>query len=186
MIVKIQEQFQSGPDWYRCEGVRALVATYYVLLRSVLHTHPHLRRYLCRCRECRIFFLTHPRNAGRRDLRCPFGCRETHRRRRSTQRSVAYYRTDEGKGKKKSQNDKRGQRGRGAHSHPRRPPQQREGMQFDANIVRYLAMVVSRIEGWRVSEREIRKMLVRAVRQHRLAKRRRIDYVLDYLRNNSS
>jgi hypothetical protein len=183
LILKIQEQFQSGPDWYRRNGIRALVATYYVLLRSVLRTHPHLRRCLCRCRECRIFFLTHPRNAGRRDLRCPFGCREMHRRRSSTQRSVDYYRTDEGKGKKKEQNDKRG---RGAHPHRHGPPRKREGMQFDADIVRYLAVVVSQIERRRIREREIRQMLARAVRQHRFAKRRRIDYVLDYLTNNSS
>lgn len=114
-------------------------------------------------------------------MRCPFGCRETHRRRNSTQRSVAYYRTAQGQGKKKLQN---GKRDRGAHPRPR--PAEREGMQFDADIVRYLAMVVSRIERRRVSEQEIRKMLARAVRQHRIARRRRIDYVLHYLENNSS
>jgi hypothetical protein len=184
LILKIQEQFQSGPDWYRRSGVRALVGPYYVLLRSVLRTHPHLRRCLCRCRECRIFFLTHPRNARRRDLRCPFGCREMHRKRNSTQRSVAYYRTEHGKGKKKDQNDKRRRSGRGGG--PRRRPGERPGMHFDADIVRYLAMVVSQIERQRVSEREICKMLARAVRQHSIAKRRRIDYVLDYLTNNSS
>jgi hypothetical protein len=157
------------------------VGPYYVELRSVLRTHAHLRSCLCRCRKCRIFFLTHPRNAGRRDLRCPFGCRETHRRRNSTQRSVAYYRTAEGKEKKKLQNGKRGQ---GAD--PRRQPAEREGMPFDADIVRYLAMVVTLIESRRVSEAEIREMLARAVRQHRMARRRRIDYVLHYLENNSS
>jgi F420-0:gamma-glutamyl ligase len=57
---------------------------------------------------------------------------------------------------------------------------------FDADIVCYVAMVVSLIEGRRVSEREIREMLARAVRQHRMARRRRIDYVLHYLENNSS
>ena len=150
-------------------------------MRSVLRTHPHLRRYRCRCRECGIFFLTHPRNAGRRDLRCPFGCREVHRKRNSTQRSVAYYRTAEGKEKKKRQNGKRG-RGAGA----RRGSGEREGMPFEADIVRYLAMVVSLIESRRVSEGAIRKMLARAVRQHRMARRRRIDYVLDCLTNNSS
>ena len=183
MILKIQEQFQSGPDWYRCSGVRALVATYYVLLRSALRTHPHLRPCLCRCRECRIFFLTHPRNAGRSDLRCPFGCREMHRRRKSAQRSVAYYRTEHGKQKKKDQNDKR-RRGRGTG--PRRRSGELPGMHFDADIVCYVAMVVRQIERRRISEREIRKMLARAVRQHSIARRRRIDYVLDYLTNTSS
>jgi hypothetical protein len=94
---------------------------------------------------------------------------------------VAYYRTAEGKEKKKLQN---GKRGRGAS--PRRPPEEREGTPFDADIVRYLAMVVSLIESRRVSEREIRKMLARAVRQHHIARRRRIDYLLHYLQKNSS
>jgi hypothetical protein len=187
LILKIQEQFQSDPDWYRRGGVRALVGQYYVQLRSVLRTHPRLRPCLCRCRQCRIFFLTHPRNAGRQDLRCPFGCRVTHRRRNSTQRSVAYYRTQEGKEKKKLQN---GKRGRGADPHRRRivrrPPAGQEGMPLAAEVVRYVGMVTSLIEGRRVSEEEIREMLARAVRQHRMARRRRIDYILHYLRNNSS
>jgi hypothetical protein len=94
---------------------------------------------------------------------------------------VAYYRSAEGQVKKKLQN---GKRGRGAD--PRRQPGEREGMPFDADIVRYLAMVVSLIESRRVSEREIRKMLARAVRQHRIARRRRIDYLLHSLTNTSS
>jgi hypothetical protein len=61
------------------------------VLRSVLRSQSDLRRCLSRCQHCRIFFLTHPRNAGRSDLRCPFGCREAHRKQRSTERSVAYY-----------------------------------------------------------------------------------------------
>lgn len=94
---------------------------------------------------------------------------------------MAYYRTAEGQEKKKLQNGKRGQ---GAD--PRRPPTEREGMPVDADIVRYLAMVVTLIESRRVREAEIREMLARAVRQHRMARRRRIDYVLHYLENNSS
>jgi hypothetical protein len=181
LILKIQEQFQSVPDWYRRRGVRALVGQYYVELRLILRTHPHLRPCLRRCHECRIFFLTHPRNVGRQDLRCPFGCRAAHRRRSTTERSREYYRSEVGRVKKRALNSKRG-RGAG----PRRRPGEREGMPFDADIVRYLTMVVSLIESRRVSEREIRKMLARAVRQHRIARRRRIDYVLHYFTSNSS
>jgi hypothetical protein len=86
---------------------------------------------------------------------------------------VAYYRTAEGKEKKKLQNGKRGRR-----ADARRPPTEREEMQFDADIVRYLAMVISLIEGCRVSKAEILRMLVRAVRQHSMARRRRREYVL--------
>jgi len=118
---------------------------------------------------------------GRQDLRCPFGCRLAHRRQCSNERSVAYYRTAEGQQKKKLQN---GKRGRGAD--PRRRPGEGEPRRWDADIVPYVAMVVSLIEGRRVSEEEIRQMWARAVRQHRMARRRRIDYALHYLKNNSS
>ncbi len=43
-----------------------------------------------RCRQCGIFFVAHPRNAVQRHkMRCPFGCREAHRRAEAIGRSVA-------------------------------------------------------------------------------------------------
>ena len=73
---------------------------YYWLLRSVLRAKPDLRACRTRCRHCGIFFLTDPWNAGRHNLRCPFGCREAHRKEQSAQRSAAYYRDPNGKRKK--------------------------------------------------------------------------------------
>jgi hypothetical protein len=153
-----------------------LVKQYYVVLRSVLRSRPDLRRCLCRCRHCRIFFLTHRRNAGRSDLRCPFGCREANRKQRSTERSVAYYATAEGKAKKKIQNGKRSPGGVRADANPPAPG----APEFPAGMG-YVAMVVSLIEGRRVSEAEILQMLVRAMRQHSMARRRRMDYVVAQL-----
>lgn len=183
MIVKIQEQFQFGPDWYRrSPSIRELMGQYYVVLRCLLQQKAQLRPYLCRCRHCRIFFLTHPRNARRRDLACPFGCRQAQRRRNSTRRSVEYYRSREGKIKKRLHNQRRGSRRlplpvrTGGADHGSRTTG--EEMSFDPGIVRYVQMVTSLIEGRRVSEAEILRMLVRAVRQHSMARRRRRDYVL--------
>ena len=153
---------------------------YYVVLRSVLRSRPDLRRCLSRCRHCRIFFLTHPRNAGRGDLRCPFGCREAHRKQRSTERSVAYYTTAEGKAKKKMQNGKRAQGGVRADANP---PVTRS-LEFAAGMVGYIAMVASLIESRPVSEAEIVQRLVRAMRQHSMARRRRMDYVVAQLQKN--
>jgi hypothetical protein len=48
-------------------------------------------------------------------------------------------------------------------------------------MVGYLAMVASLIEGRPVSEEEIVRMLVRAMRQHSMARRRRMDYVVAQL-----
>ena len=100
---------------------------------------------------------------------------------------MAYYRTAEGKEKKNLQNGKRRQGNGPAHPRrraaARRQTVEQEGMRFDIDIFRYVRMVVSLIEGRRVSQREMGKMLARAVRQHRIAKRRRIEYALSYLRN---
>jgi len=177
VIVQIQAHFHFRPDWYHQGAACALVKQYYVVLRSVLRSRPGLRRCLGRCRHCRIFFLTHPRNAGRRDLRCPFGCREANRQRRSTERSVAYYTTAEGKAKKKMQNGKRVRGGVPADTNPPVP----EAPELPAGIVGYVAVVASLIEGRRVSEAEILQMLARAMRQHSMARRRRMDYLVAQL-----
>lgn len=184
MIVKIQEYFQFGPDWYRRQGeIRDLVLQYYFVLRSVLRAKPCLRQCLTRCRHCRIFFLTHPSNAGRRDLGCPFGCRDEYRKRHSKKRSTEYYRTAEGKFKKRMQNSKRTKvaakeslpgQGQAGAVEPRETS-------FSAHMVDYLRMAISLIEGRPVSTAEILKMLSRAMRQHRLVRGRRMDYILRHL-----
>lgn len=180
VIVQIQAHFHFRADWYRQGEACALVQQYYVVLRSVLRRRPDLRCCLSRCRHCRIFFLTHPRNAGRSDLRCPFGCREAHRKQRSTERSVAYYGTAEGKTKKKIQNGKRAQGGVRADANP--PVS--GALDFHAGTVVYVAMVASLIERRRVSEAEILQSLVRAMRQHSMARRRRMDYVVAQLQKH--
>jgi hypothetical protein len=180
VVIQIQQHFHFCPDWYRQGEAGALVKQYYVVLRSVLRSRPDLRRCLSRCRHCRIFFLTHPRNAGRGDLRCPFGCREAHRKQRSTERSVAYYTTAEGRAKKKMQNGKRAQGGVRADANPPLTG----CLEFPASMVGYIAMVASLIESRPVSEAEIVQSLVRAMRQHSMARRRRMDYVVAQLQRN--
>ncbi len=56
------------------------------------------------CCHCGIRFFTHPRNARRRNLRCPFGCREHHRRQRGNTRSRKHNQTDKGRANKKKLN----------------------------------------------------------------------------------
>ena len=147
-----------------------------------MRTKPFLRRCLSRCQHCGIFFLTDPRNVKREDLGCPFGCRQAHRKRRSTERSVAYYRTRVGKIKKRLQNGKR-QLGRPAEQ-GRRPAEEKEplpgvgfdGFRFESGMVSYLRMATSLIEGRRVGLTEILEMLVRVLRQHSMAPGRGRDY----------
>lgn len=148
--------------------------SYYVVLRSVLRLKPWLRKCLARCRHCGIFFLTDVRNAGRKDLGCPFGCREHHRQRQSTRRSVAYYREPEGKVKKRDLNARRrktpGPAGPANLVPPGRHP-----------ILEYLCVVVGLIEGRKVRLGEVVEMLERTARQHRMVRTRRIDQSVAWL-----
>jgi hypothetical protein len=165
-----------------------LVLEYYLLLRSVLHAKPHWRTCLSRCRQCRIFFLTHPRNAGRRDLRCPFGCRETHRKQQSTQRSVAYYRDPRGKRKKSDLNQKRRGLGVPTAGTPTVPTQVAvptpSSPPWNPPLLVYVRMVVSLIEGRPVSGQEVRAMLEKVLRQHTMPNRRKIDQTVAWLNEN--
>jgi hypothetical protein len=156
--------------------VAALVGQYYVLLRSVLRTRPLLRRRLVRCRHCRIFFLTHPCNGGRKDLGCPFGCRKAHRKQQSTVRSVAYYRDAIGKKKKQALNGKRAK----PKSEGNRPAAGR----WDPLMLEYVRMLVSLIEARSVSRAEILEMLRRVLRQHSLGRRRKIDQAVIWLQEH--
>lgn len=155
-----------------------------MVLRSVLRAKPHLRACLTRCGHCGIFFLTHWRNAGRHDLRCPFGCREAHRKRASAQRGTAYYRSAAGKQRKSEINQRRPRQycpPRPPSPCPRAPAPKRRRPRWHPLMVEYVRMVVSLIEGRRISRRAVRRMLARKLRQHTLARRRRIDQTVAWL-----
>jgi hypothetical protein len=158
--------------------VGALVLEYYLLLREVLRAKPSLRACRTRCRHCRIFFLTHPRNAGRCDLGCPFGCQQAHRKEQSGRRSIEYYRGKEGQIKKRIQNGRRRAAGR-----PTDPPKVRSGESggWPEPMLEHVRMVSSLIEGRRVSRREVLEMLERVLRQHSICRRPKIDQTVAWL-----
>ena len=172
-------------DWYRTGAVAPLVLEYYVLLRSVLRAKPHLRACRTRCGHCGIFFLTHPRNASRDDLRCPFGCREAHRKQASAARSAAYYRHPKGRKKKSDFNQRRPRqycrpKPKPARSSPR-PASKRRRTGFNPLMVQYVAMVASLIEGRRIGSRQVLRMRARNLRQHTMCRRRKIDQTVAWL-----
>ena len=146
--------------------MRSFVAQYYLIVRSVVKEKPHLRKCLTRCRHCQILFFTHPRNAGRTDLGCPFGCRQAHRRKSSTYRSTEYYRSDEGKQKKKELNKARSQQSRLAQSRLEEKGNDDGGSKFDAATVNHIQVVTSLIECRFVGLAEILVMLDNILRQH--------------------
>jgi hypothetical protein len=136
---------------------------YYAQIRSLLRERPELRPYLKRCKHCRVFFFTDPRNASRDDLRCGFGCREAHRRQSSARRSAAFYR--EHPEKKRHQNRKRYLRvasevhGPDGGDVPERSP---------SPIVHHVQVLVSLIERRRVGIDEVVALLAKKERQHRM------------------
>lgn len=144
--------------------------SYYAQVRSLLRERPDLRPCLKRCRHCRILFFTHPRNAGRADLCCGFGCRAAHRRQRDTRRTVAYYR--EHPEKKRRQNRKRYLLAEQAE-HQRGPLPQGETA---APIVHHVRLIVSLIERRRVGLDEILRLLAQKGRQHRMGRERKTSY----------
>jgi hypothetical protein len=152
--------------------VRDLVRSYYAQIRSLLRERSDLRPYLKRCRHCRIFFFTHPRNAGRADLCCGFGCRAAHRRQRDIRRTAAYYR--EHPEKKRRQNRKRYLL---AARLEREGGPQPQG-ETAAPIVHHVRLIVSLIERRPVSLDEILRMLKQKERQHRMGRGRETSYGL--------
>lgn len=72
-----------------------------------MEARPELAGCAVHCKHCGIRFFTHPRNADRKDLHCPFGCRDHHRRELGRQRSRKHYRKPEARRKKKLRNAQR-------------------------------------------------------------------------------
>jgi len=99
---------------------------------------------------------------------------------------VEYYRTPQGKYKKNLQNSKRSERATKLECDNQLEKAAGEVVpyryRFDAGMLGYVRMVTSLIEGRRVSRDEILQMLDRAVSQHRMASRKKMDYVLGRLK----
>lgn len=208
-IVAVAERFTFRRDWHEDECVSGLVRHYQAALDGVLAADPWLEKCVRSCSHCGIRFLTHPRNVWRDVLRCPFGCRQQHRRQRASERSTAYYQTAGGKSKKKKLNCRRSERatvssgnqpassghesqaataGPAEQEHPEAGAELRvAGVVLDeARIARspmlpYVRMVASLIEGRNIGLPELIQALQNAVRQHSISRRRRVDYVMHCL-----
>jgi hypothetical protein len=202
-VVALEKVFVCRADWHQHDQAKPLVGHYQIALDAALKAHPELQGCVVLCAHCGIRFLTHPRNAGRRDLGCPFGCCEHHRRQRSCQRSTAYYRTAVGKRKKKQLNGRRRRRTlaeSAAVAERGRPVPDAatdaaaelrlDGVLVDLStltnspVLPYLRMLVSLIDGIRFSATELLVVLQRALRQHSIARRKRRDYVVRFLRQH--
>jgi hypothetical protein len=133
----------------------------------MLKANPHLRKQLTKCKHCRIFFITNPRNYGRTDLGCPFGCADNHRRKESIRRSTEYYKTEEGKIKKRELNRKR-------IKQEFVPEEPMEVIQINERIIQYLQRLTSQIEGRKVRRDEVILAITEKMRQPSIEKTKRM------------
>ena len=155
--------------------MRCIVARYYWAIRFVIKQKPELKNYLTRCRHCQILFFTHPRNARRNDLLCPFGCREARRKQKSTERSVAYYRDKEGKDKKKELNKRRNQ----VKDIPASTTDRSVGNKVEADrriLLSHIQVVISLIEGHWVELKNIKALVAKILRQHSIDLKKNLFY----------
>ncbi len=80
---------------------------YLVFLREISRREGLLGCCRAQCADCGIWFLTKSCNRGRKNVRCPFGCRESRSKKLSAERSLGYYASPEGKRKKRAHNRRR-------------------------------------------------------------------------------
>jgi hypothetical protein len=106
-LVAIEKFFSDRANWREVEQVNRLVRQYQTTLDSLLESDDRLKRRIKQCLDCGLRFLAAPQNAGREDLRCPFGCAKRHRAQQSNERVKAYRQTERGKEKKDALNARR-------------------------------------------------------------------------------
>ena len=106
-MIAIGKFFSDQVDWHQDSRVSPLVRQYQTTLDSLLESHAALKRRIKHCLDCGIRFLAAPQNAGREDLRCPFGCAKRHRAQQSNKRVKTYRGTERGKKNKDALNARR-------------------------------------------------------------------------------
>ena len=146
-------------NWYKKEDVREYISAYYKTIREIIQTAN--RRYweLTRCADCKIYLITSCSNRGRADIRCPFGCREYHKKKSSKDRSTAYYQTDYGIIKRRIQNAKR-DRGSLKCSTEDEKEKASSSEEKKESFVGHVRLILSLIEGRFISCQEIKIILL--------------------------
>ena len=143
----------------------------------MLRHHPHLRSLVKRCRHCQILFITHPRNRGRNDLRCPFGCRQAHRKIKSSKRSTDYYKTRDGKFKKKLLNERR------TEKNPKKTKiDPCRDLSIDQTTLSHIQLVTTIIEGHHVCLKQVILLVGALLRQHSIDLAQKSIYTCSYPR----
>jgi hypothetical protein len=147
-------------EWYKKGQIKKLYHLYKELLDSFSLPESFA---LTTCCQCHIEFPTSFSNRGRTDLRCPFGCRQKHRKKKSNERSKAYYQTPEGKVKKQEQNSKR--------KTATQDKKVQEAKSIHQDLFNFLSSLLSVIIGKTIKQAELQELIVKTLknlRQHPL------------------
>jgi hypothetical protein len=145
------------------------------VLDSILELCPDSRSCLTRCADCKIRFLTHPRNAGRLDIRCPFGCRAEHCRREANRRSDRYLATEYGCLQKAERNRQRAKR-TAVPVRAEPPPEPQRPEDLGPDMITHIRVVTSIIERRQVSHQETIELIEWVLSQRRMCSRGRGSY----------
>jgi len=172
-ILEIHDQYKDAVDWYSKIPKKPLVSEYFRLIKLIIETIPVFEGCLIYCKRCQIPFITHPCNAKRKDIGCPFGCREAIHKINLKQRSDKYNKSEKGKRNKRLLNEKRCLKesqenpvttfSMNSNSTDNNAPVKKS----ESVIYSYLISILSLLEGRRISMNEI-LALAKKVRQRSL------------------
>jgi hypothetical protein len=150
----------SETEWYKKGQIKKIYDLYKGLVDSFSLPKSLV---LTTCCQCHIEFLTSSSNRGRRDIRCPFGCRQDHKKKKSNERSRAYYQTPEGKIKKQKQNSKRKKSAQNSRDQKLKP--------IPEDLVKFLSLFLTLMLGEVLKKSELYGLVIKALkvlRQHTL------------------
>jgi hypothetical protein len=136
---------------------------------------------LVNCKHCGIEFITSPRNMGRADIGCLFGCRESHRKQQSAQRVKAYYGTAIGRRKKSTANRSCYLKHKSGIPLPKKELEDEDQISnlpdLSLSVWHYIRFTISITDGINVSLQTAKRIVTERFRQHSIALGSRSSYL---------
>jgi len=202
-ILAVSTVFIPKENWATEFMNTSLGKDYLEIISFIVSNTPALKNCQVICKHCKILFITHPSNAGRKDLTCCFGCREFLRTQNANNRSRRFYGNPEGKEKKRIANQKRYLMNSATPTEFNisvsadnldYKPYFADANLSDKNvfekkpnvITSYLKALISLIEGRQISTEEIERFLEKKQRQRPLDSDESKVYYDEYSNLNSS
>jgi hypothetical protein len=176
-MATLEENFEHTIErWYLAERVKPHYNAYLLALNTELESHEEYWNLAKHCFTCGIKFLCDPRNKGRHDLCCPYGCRGVRKRRKGNERSMRYYQSYDGKQNKKDLNARAYLLGL---KKPKPPPVYREKFRFRHSFLLYLRKIILLLDRKLMGFKEIEELLLKKIRQRGIALKSREAYLVE-------